>query len=76
MLVPSPAADRYQQLRQTGRVKERALFATPRNPNELELQARWFAGEFGRRFRSACGKEIEIVQFGVWNRESGPSPSS
>ena len=72
MLVPSPAADRYQQLRETGRVKERALFATPRNPNELELQARWFAGDFGKRFRSVCGKQIEIVQFGVWNRESGP----
>jgi hypothetical protein len=72
VLVPSPAADRYQQLRETGRVRERALFAAPRNPNELELQARWFAGEFGRRFRSACGKEIEIVQFGVWNREAGP----
>lgn len=72
MLVPSPAADRYQQLRDSGRVKERALFATPRNPNELELQARWFAGDFGRHFRSVCGKQIEIVQFGVWNRESGP----
>ncbi len=72
MLVPSPAADRYQQLRENGRVKERALFATPRNPNELELQARWFAGDFGKRFRSVCGKQIEIVQFGVWNRESGP----
>ena len=72
MLVPSPAADRYQQLRESGRVKERALFATPRNPNELELQARWFAGDFGKRFRSVCGKQIDVVQFGVWNRESGP----
>lgn len=72
MLVPSPAADRYQQLRATGRVRERALFLTPRNPNELELQARWFAGEFGRQFRSVCGKAIEIVQFGTWNREAGP----
>ncbi len=66
------AAERYRQLRAKGRVKERALFAAPRNPNELELQARWFAGDFGRSFRSVCGKAIEIVQFGTWNREAGP----
>ncbi|MEP6956988.1 MAG: DUF2851 family protein, partial [Chthoniobacterales bacterium] len=65
-------ADRYQQLRDRRRVHERALFAAPRNPNELELQARWFAGDFGSRFRSLCGKEVEIVQFGTWNREAGP----
>ena len=67
-----PLAHRYAQLRAASRVKERALFAASRSPSELELQARWFAGDFGRRFRSVCGKEIEIVQFGTWNRESGP----
>ena len=72
MSVSSPAADRYEELRESGRVKERALFPTPRNPNELELQARWFAGDFGRHFRSVCGKAIEVVQFGTWNREAGP----
>lgn len=72
MLVHSPAADRYQQLRGIGRVRERALFATPRNSNELELQARWFAGDFGQHFQSVCGKKIEVVQFGTWNREAGP----
>lgn len=66
------AAERYAQLRECGRVQDRALFLAPRTPDELELQARWFAGDFGRRFRSLCGKEIEIVQFGVWNREAGP----
>jgi len=65
-------ADRYAQLRAGARVQERALFAATRSPSELELQARWFAGDFGDRFRSVCGKEIEIVQFGTWNRESGP----
>ena len=64
--------NRYQQLRERGRVRERALFAATREPSELELQARWFAGDFGKLFRSMCGKEIEIVQFGTWNRESGP----
>ena len=44
----------------------------PRIPSELELQARWFAGDFGREFVSTNGDQIEIVQFGVWNREAGP----
>ena len=65
-------AERYRQLRSNARVKERALFPATREPSELELQARWFAGDFGRQFRSVCGKEIDVVQFGTWNRESGP----
>ena len=72
MLDSTTSAERYREFRARRRVKERALFATPRNPNELELQARWFAGDFGRRFRSMDGKDVEIVQFGTWNRESGP----
>lgn len=65
-------AERYAQSRETGRVKDRALFLAPRQPSELELQARWFAGDFGTHFHSVDGREIEIVQFGVWNREAGP----
>tara|TARA_R110002096_G_scaffold40688_2_gene110336 strand:+ start:907 stop:2367 length:1461 start_codon:yes stop_codon:yes gene_type:complete len=40
--------------------------------SELELQARWFGGEFGRRFIGTDGERIEIVQFGHWNRSAGP----
>lgn len=65
-------AERYKELREVGRVRERALFAARRQPNELELQARWFAGDFGRQFQSTDGKQVEIVQFGTWNREAGP----
>jgi hypothetical protein len=65
-------ATRYAQMRGTPRVHERALFAVPRIPSELELQARWFAGDFGREFVSTNGDQIEIIQFGVWNREAGP----
>jgi hypothetical protein len=65
-------ADRYAQLRDIGRVRERALFVSPRIPSELELQARWFTGDFGKHFVSTDGDKIEIVQFGVWNREAGP----
>ncbi len=41
-------------------------------PLELELQALWFSGAFGKKFQSVCGKEIHIVQFGEWNRGAGP----
>ena len=41
-------------------------------PAELELQALWFAGAFGRDFRTTCGKPVRIVQFGEWNRAAGP----
>src|SRR3954471_14817279 len=65
-------AGRYSELRDFARVQERALFSALRTPSELELQARWFAGDFGRRFTSVAGEEVEIIQFGVWNREAGP----
>lgn len=41
-------------------------------PPELELQALWFGGAFGRDFRSTTGKVVRIVQFGEWNRGAGP----
>lgn len=41
-------------------------------PPELELQALWFAGAFGRDFRTTTGKMVKIVQFGEWNRGAGP----
>jgi hypothetical protein len=63
---------RYAEMRTAGRVRERALFLPLRIPNELELQARWFAGEFGKQFVSTSGDKIDIVQFGTWNREAGP----
>src|SRR5213596_1102889 len=68
----STLAERYAQIRDTTRVHERALFVSPRIPSELELQARWFAGDFGKHFVSTAGDEIEIFQFGTWNREAGP----
>ncbi|MBA3543272.1 MAG: hypothetical protein H0T83_02350 [Chthoniobacterales bacterium] len=58
-------ADRYAQLRDRARIRERPLFPLPRNFSELELQARWFAGDFGKTFTGTAGEEIEIVQFGT-----------
>ena len=63
---------RYSEMRNATRVKERALFLPLRIPNELELQARWFAGEFGKSFAGTNGDKIDIIQFGIWNREAGP----
>jgi hypothetical protein len=65
-------AGRYSELRDSARVHERALFPAQRIPGELELQARWFAGDFGRHFNSVAGEQVVIVQFGTWNREAGP----
>jgi hypothetical protein len=48
------------------------LLPSARRIPEVEIQARWFAGEFGREFRTVHGDALTIVQFGVWNREAGP----
>ena len=71
MAIP-PDGFRYAAILNATRVHERALFLPLRMPNELELQARWFAGEFGKNFVSTTGDQIEVVQFGIWNREAGP----
>lgn len=44
----------------------------PMLPLELELQAMWFAGAFGRDFLTDDGRAVRIVQFGEWNRSAGP----
>ncbi len=64
--------ERYAQLLACAKVRERPLFSLPRNFSELELQARWFAGDFGRSFTGTAGEKIELVQLGTWNREAGP----
>jgi len=65
-------SSRYAEMLSATRVYERALFLPLRTPHELELQARWFAGEFGKNFVSTSGDKIDIIQFGTWNREAGP----
>ena len=65
-------SNRYAEMRVAARVRERTLFIPRPTPSELELQARWFAGDFGKKFRSQTGEDLEIVQFGTWNREAGP----
>jgi hypothetical protein len=43
-----------------------------KSAGKIELQALWFAGAFGRNFRTTGGRTVKIVQFGEWNRGSGP----
>ncbi|MHA3770727.1 DUF2851 family protein [Verrucomicrobiota bacterium sgz303538] len=64
-------ADRYAALLAPG-VREGPLVRVLPRPDELDLQAHWFAGDFGREFQTLDGREVRIVQFGVWNREAGP----
>lgn len=66
-------AERYAEFRQPNKSRLREDFLrVARKLSELELQARWFAGEFGRKFVTTGGEAVEIVQFGIWNREAGP----
>lgn len=39
---------------------------------EIEIQARWYAGEFGTRWVTTDGVPVRIIDFGEWNREPGP----
>jgi hypothetical protein len=66
-------ANRYEALRagDSGWSIRDELIA-PGTAPEIELQARWFAGEFGREFHALDGRAVQIIQFGVWNREAGP----
>jgi len=73
-MIDVPPADRYAAWLPVpfGGFQEECAF--PQRPalSELEIQARWFSGEFGRTFLTTAGDTVEVVQFGVWNRESGP----
>jgi len=53
-------------------VREDQLFRVGARLDEHELQAHWFAGDFGREFVTTDGRRVRVVQFGVWNREAGP----
>jgi hypothetical protein len=63
--------DRYARLLASG-ARETPLLRVPRELTEMELQAHWFAGDFGRDFRTADGRSARVVQFGVWNHAAGP----
>lgn len=66
-------ADQYAALLPgAGTVQEDRLFEFETLPDEITLQAHWFSGDFGSRFTALDGRQIEVVQFGTWNRGEGP----
>ena len=46
--------------------------SAPSLPPEIELQALWFSGAFGKDFRLKDGRTLTITQFGEWNLGPGP----
>jgi hypothetical protein len=68
MMTPG---DRYAALMEPA-AREESLLSVPRRLSEHEVQAHWFAGNFGREFTATDGRRVRIVQFGVWNHEAGP----
>lgn len=70
-----PLAESYRQFLEqvfSGSLYEALLIDVPVLPPEMELQSRWFAGDFGRKFETTDGQSVEIVQFGFWNHSAGP----
>lgn len=69
------ALERYAKLveKSAGKLRETLALDDPAAQlTELELQAHWFAGDFGTEFTSAQGERVRVAQFGAWNREAGP----
>ena len=66
------AAQRYASILDARLRETPPLLHAPRRFDELELQAHWFAGNYGREFITTAGDSVRVVQFGVWNREAGP----
>ena len=53
-------------------LRENELIRVPQHLPEMEVQARWFSGEFGTEFVTEGGDKLKVLQLGVWNREAGP----
>ena len=65
-------APRYAEWLESGSLFETPPLPVARPLSELELQARWFGGEFGRDFITTTGEAVHVIRFGEWNRENGP----
>ncbi len=75
MVLCPNCASHYESFRSRVWMRGRTVvreFDGSSSETELEIQARWFGGEFGRSFSGINGERIEIVQFGHWNRGAGP----
>ncbi|MEI6351656.1 MAG: DUF2851 family protein [Verrucomicrobiota bacterium] len=70
--IPMKLAKKYEAWLEGDSVCETPPLPVGSPISELELQARWFAGEFGREFVTTAGDRVEMVHFGSWNPEPGP----
>lgn len=68
MIVSS--LDWYARLVRSDLVQESG--GPARKVPEIEIQARWYSGEFGTRWVTTDGVTLRVVDFGEWNREPGP----
>lgn len=62
------STSRYARVRIANLVQETVAVSR----SEIEIQARLFAGEYGTRWMTTAGEEVEVLHFGQWNREAGP----
>lgn len=69
--MENPYSPVYLSLLDQPRLEEGPLSLPPRM-GELELQARFFAGEFGDRWTTRCGRQVYLKHPGEWNPEAGP----
>ena len=65
-------AERYARWLEGGVVSEIPPCRLAREIPEVELQALWMAGEFGREFFTTTGGPVRVESFGAWNRGPGP----
>jgi len=68
-------ADRYiswLRASQANRLAETPPLLGARQIPDVELQALWIAGEFGREFVTTTGERVRVEHFGDWNRDPGP----
>lgn len=68
----TPNQNPYTTRLQANHVRDAHLFPPETDIPEIELQARWFGGQFGRDFTTTDGRRVRIVQFGEWNHAAGP----
>lgn len=66
------AAESYRAAIRAGGGRIAEVEPSPPPGGELELQARWFGGEFGCDHFTTDGARISIEDFGRWNHEAGP----
>jgi hypothetical protein len=70
-----PLAERYARFRDdvfSGLDESPPLSGFAEPMTEMQLQSRWFAGEFGSEFISTDGQRVQVRDFGEWNAGAGP----